>query len=179
MNNPDIFPEEWRVVKDAENSLLVSRFNFKRHADFKKFMLLALSTISEQAAALRFLKEDAPGLSNLELAEIAPVILDIAVDGSIDNLIIARAVLLQYSSHFLDSRTVVENSLDNQIHRYLASGDEFLYRRLAELLVTLDLPNALEKLMLVCKNNENPDIAEIYRDFIKFNRLGKLCEASD
>eukprot|EP01036_Dinobryon_divergens_P015594 gene15594-21129_t len=36
MNDPDAFPDEWRLVKEAENALLVSRFNFKKHVDFKK-----------------------------------------------------------------------------------------------------------------------------------------------
>ena len=165
MNDPDAFPDEWRLVKEAENALLVGRFNFKKHVDFKKTILLALNTTSEQAAALRFLKDDAPGLSDLELAEIAPVVLDIAVDGNIDNLIIARAVLLQYSSHFLQSRKTIKSSLDRRLHEYLSSDDELLYRRLAELLVTLDLPDALAKLLLICKDNGNPEIAEIYQDF--------------
>ena len=162
MNGPDAFPEEWRSAREAESLSLARRHDLKARSDFKEIILLALSTLSEQDAALRFLRDDALGL------DIAPVVMDIAVDGNIDNLVTARAVLQQYASHFLDSRKIVEMTLDRRLDGYLASEDGFLYRRLAELLVAADFPDALAKLMSVCKDSSNPEIAEIHDDLLKF-----------
>lgn len=167
MNGPDAFPEEWRSAREAESLSLARRHDLKARSDFKEIILLALSTLSEQDAALRFLRDDALGLSDAQLIDIAPVVMDIAVDGNIDNLVTARAVLQQYASHFLDSRKIVEMTLDRRLDGYLASEDGFLYRRLAELLVAADFPDALAKLMSVCKDSSNPDIAEIHDDLLK------------
>lgn len=172
MNDPHAFPAEWRAMKSAEHALLVSRFDLRKHGNFKALVLHALGTLSEQDAALRFLKDDVCGLSSADLAEIAPPVMDIAVDGSIDNLVTARAVLLRYASHFLESRKTIRSTLDARLPTYLSSEDDFLYRRLAELLVTLDFPEALAKLMAACKDNRNTDIAEIYDDFLKFSTKG-------
>lgn len=168
MNNPGVLPDEWRVMREAESLLLVRRHDLKKHADFKAIMLLALSTLSEQDAALRFLKDDVSGLNDSELAEIAPVVMDIAVDGNLDNLITARVVVLRYASHFLESRKIIRTVLERLMDGYLSSEDDFLYRRLAELLVAIDFPDILTKLILVCKDSSNPDVAEIHDDFLKF-----------
>ncbi len=168
MNNSGVLPDEWCAMQEAENLLLVCRYDLKKHADFKEIILLALSTLSEQDAALRFLKDDVSGLNDSELAEIAPAVIDIAVDGNLDNLITARAVVLRYASHFLESRKIIRTVLDRLMDGYLSSEDDFLYRRLAELLVAIDFPDILTKLISVCKDSSNPDIAEIHDDFLKF-----------
>ncbi len=104
MNAPDVFPEEWRVAREAESLLLARRHDLRARSDFKEIILMALSTLSEQDAALRFLRDDALGLSDAQLIDIAPVVMDIAVDGNIDNLVTARAVLQQYASHWATCR---------------------------------------------------------------------------
>lgn len=57
MNTLNILSDEWYALREAEESLLVSRYNIRRGDDFMVIILLALGTLSEQATALRFLKK--------------------------------------------------------------------------------------------------------------------------
>lgn len=172
MNSPDVFPDEWRAMREAESQLLVRRHAFSRRDDFKEVILRALNTLPEQDAALRFLKDDVAGLGDAALAQLAPTLIDIAVDGNIDNLLVARSVLARYASHFLGSRKIIEDALDRVMDKYLSSEDEFLYRRLAELLVDIDFPDSLRQLLLACRGHDNADIAEIHGDFSRFGVEG-------
>lgn len=168
MNTLNILSDEWYALREAEESLLVSRYNIRRGDDFMVIILLALGTLSEQATALRFLKNDEVGLEDTELIRIVPDIIDIAVDGNRENRDIARSVLIRYSSHFLVSRELIKEALDRLLNRYLIRKDEKVYRRLAELLVDMDCPEFLNKLMLACKKDHHENISKIYSDFLKF-----------
>ncbi|WP_300686362.1 hypothetical protein [Chryseobacterium sp.] len=168
MNTLNILSDEWNSLREAEESLLVSRYNIRRIDDFMVIILLALGTLSEQATALRFFKNDEAGLEDAELIRIIPDLIDIAVDGNKENRDIARSVLIRYSSHFLGKRQLLKDALERLLNRYLIRKDEKVYRRLAELLVDMHYPEFLKKLILTCKKEHHENISKIYRDFFKF-----------
>lgn len=168
MNILNILSDEWSSLREAEESLLVSRYNIRRGDDFMVIILLALGTLSEQTTALRFLKNDETELEDAELIRIIPDIIDIAVDGNKENREIARSVLIRYSSHFLGKRQLIKDALDRLLNRYLIRKDEKVYRRLAELLVDMHYPEFLKKLMQACKKEHQENISKIYSDFLKF-----------
>ncbi|MFP3581658.1 hypothetical protein SB659_19040, partial [Arthrobacter sp. SIMBA_036] len=75
MNILNILSDEWSSLREAEESLLVSRYNIRRGDDFMVIILLALGTLSEQTTALRFLKNDEMELEDVELIRIIPDII--------------------------------------------------------------------------------------------------------
>lgn len=168
MNTLNILSDEWHALREAEESLLVSRYNIRRGDDFMVIIMLALGTLSEQATALRFLKNDEAELEDAEVIRTIPDVIDIAVDGNKENREIAKAVLIRYSSHFLKSRELIKDVLERLLNRYLIRKDEKVYRRLAELLVDMNYPEFFEKLMEACKKGHHENITVIYADFRKF-----------
>jgi len=149
---------EWRVFMAAETVLFASRHYLRKRDDFMGNMLAAMDMMPEQGSALRLMMYES--FSDSELEILAPVVIDIAVNGSVDNICIARDVLSKYRN-----KNVIKTSLNNVVDKYLLSPDDWVYRRLAELLTEVGFRGALEKLMLICKNSDNDNIFEIYKDF--------------
>ncbi|MEI2431430.1 hypothetical protein RDV84_11625 [Lysobacter yananisis] len=165
MNDANAFPSQWRAMREADAALLACRFHLKKHADFAHILAQALACASERNLALRFLRDDAGALSDAQLAELAPAIVDLAVDGNLDDLIVARQTLVRYAARFTSSRGVVEDAVARVMDGYLAREDDFVLRRLAELLLDAGFAHALRRLLAACKDHMDPDIAEIHDDF--------------
>ncbi|MEH6418195.1 hypothetical protein [Pseudomonas sp. CGJS7] len=166
MNDPSLFPDEWQAMKQADDGLRISRWHLRQRDDFKDILLRALGDLSEQAHALRLLRDDADLLSDAQLTELAPKIVDIAVDGNVDRLIVARAVLVRYAAQFKPGRQIVKDSIDRLMDGYFGSNDDFIYRRLAELLIDIGHWDALKRLLVVSKDHRDPEIADLHGDYL-------------
>lgn len=165
MTDAHAFPGEWRAMREADAALLACRFQLKQRADFVRIVAQALALPSQRNAALRLLRDDAGGLSDAALAELAPAIVDLAVDGPLDDLVVARQTLLRYAARFTSGRGVVQDAVERLIDGYLAREDDFVRRRLAELLLEAGFAQALRRLLAACKDHGDAHIAEIYDDF--------------
>jgi len=165
MNDANAFPGQWRAMREADAALLACRFHLKKHPDFARILAQALACPSERNLALRLLRDDGGGLSDAELAELAPALVDLAVDGNLDDLIVARQALVRYAARFTSSRGVVEDAVERVMDGYLAREDDFVSRRLAELLLDAGFAHALRRLLATCRDHADPDIAEIHDDF--------------
>lgn len=61
----------------------------------------------------------------------------------------------------------IREHLSNMLDNYLISFDDFIYRRIAELLLSINYSDLQANLMKRCKESENEDLLEIYDDFIE------------
>lgn len=155
-----IYSEEWAFVKETENKFLSAKHYFRKSNDFFEQILLAINNLSEQGTALRFIRDE--DFDNSELEVLIPIIIDIAVDGNVDNLIFAREILIKNANN-----NIVREKMTSIFDALLNSQDEYIYRRMAELFLFLNYSELRNRLMEECKNSENEDIAEIYTDFIE------------
>ncbi|MFJ5318482.1 hypothetical protein [Pectobacterium versatile] len=163
MTIENIHSGEWNSVKEAENNFLSAKHYFRKSHGFFEEILLIIRNISEQGTVLRFIRDEDFDDSHLEI--LIPIIIDIAVDGNIDNFSFARDILIKNSKN-----SAVRNSLTSIFDELISSRDEYIYRRVAELLVFLNYNDLRKKLMDECKRDNNNDIKEIYADFInKYN----------
>ncbi|PIT53128.1 hypothetical protein BHC44_06615 [Snodgrassella alvi] len=160
MKDNTIFSIEWLNLKESETNLFSSKYYFRKSECFFKQLLLALNTLSEQGTALRFIRDD--DFNDEELEILIPIIIDISVDGNIDNIPIARDILIKFKEN-----KIVKNKLCSMLDNYLDSFDDFIYRRLAELLLYLNFSDLKIKLMNKCLKSNNNDLIEIYQDFIE------------
>ena len=93
MTTEPIYSKEWINLNEADTKVRVSQFYLRKTNDLFEQILLALNDdAAEQATALRFLRNEYPSASELEI--LAPVIIDIAVNGDADNSILARECLV-------------------------------------------------------------------------------------
>ncbi|ASN83545.1 hypothetical protein D5073_21780 [Pectobacterium versatile] len=163
MTIENIHSGEWNSVKEAENNFLSAKHYFRKSHGFFEEILLIIRNISEQGTVLRFIRDEDFDDSHLEI--LIPIIIDIAVDGNIDNFSFARDILIKNSKN-----SAIRNSLTSIFDELISSRDEYIYRRVAELLVFLNYNDLRKKLMDECKRDNNNDIKEIYADFInKYN----------
>ncbi|MBA0159215.1 hypothetical protein [Pectobacterium versatile] len=163
MTIENIHSGEWNSVKEAESNFLSAKHYFRKSHGFFEEILLIIRNISEQGTVLRFIRDEDFDDSHLEI--LIPIIIDIAVDGNIDNFSFARDILIKNSKN-----SAVRNSLTSIFDELISSRDEYIYRRVAELLVFLNYNDLRKKLMDECKKDNNNDIKEIYADFInKYN----------
>jgi hypothetical protein len=163
MTIENIHSGEWNSVKEAENNFLSAKHYFRKSHGFFEEILLIIRNISEQGTVLRFIRDEDFDDSHLEI--LIPIIIDIAVDGNIDNFSFARDILIKNSKN-----SAVRNSLTSIFDELISSRDEYIYRRVAELLFFLNYNDLRKKLMDECKKDNNNDIKEIYADFInKYN----------
>jgi len=152
---------EWHVLRAAETLLFASRTYLRNRNDFISNMTTALNMLSEQGAALRLMIYDR--FIDSELTILMPIVIDIAVEGNVDSLVIARGVLSRYKN-----RKVVRSIFENMVDKYFSAHDDWTYRRLAELLVEVGYGDILKKLMFLCKNNGTTEFLEIYEDYSNF-----------
>ena len=162
-----IYSKEWINVNEADTKVRVSRFHFRKTNDYLEQILFALNNDdpAKQATALRFLRNEYPSASELEI--LAPVIIDIAVNGDADNSILARECLV--NTAFNKSR-IIREKLTFMFDDLLKFENQYIYRRLAELLFFLNYKDLRKKLMKKCKDSKDKDIVEIYTEFTeKYN----------
>ena len=161
MTTEPIYSKEWINVNEADTKVRVSQFYLRKTNDLFEQILLALNDdAAEQATALRFLRNEYPSASELEI--LAPVIIDIAVNGDADNSILARECLV--NTAFNKSR-IIREKLTFMFDDLLKFENQYIYRRLAELLFFLNYKDLRKKLMKKCKDSKDKDIVEIYTEF--------------
>ena len=161
MTTEPIYSKEWINLNEADTKVRVSQFYLRKTNDLFEQILLALNDdAAEQATALRFLRNEYPSASELEI--LAPVIIDIAVNRNTDNSVLARECLV--NSAFSEDRTIREK-LTFMFDDLLKSENQCIYRRLAKLLFFLDYKDLRKKLMEKCKNSKDKDIVNIYTEF--------------
>lgn len=153
------YPEEWLYVKESEAIYLAAKHYFRRSDDFFKILTLALNHLSEQGVALRFIIGERFNDSELEV--LIPKVIEIAIDGNIDNCVSARSFLIENLHH-----EIVKDKLMFVFDDLIQSHDEFVYRRIAELLVFINYPDLRVRLMSECKHSKDENLLEIYHDFI-------------
>lgn len=151
---------EWLRLKKSEEKLFSAKYYFRKSECYFEQLLLALNTLSEQGTALRYIRDDY--FNDDELNILIPIVIDISIDGNIDNISIAREILIK-----LKENKIVRNKLSSMLDDYLDSFDYFIYRRIAELLLDLNYPDLKIKLMFRCKESEDEDLVEIYNDYIE------------
>ena len=160
MTTKNIYSEEWFSVKEAENKYLSAKYYFRQSHDFFEQLVLAVNNLSEQGTALRFIRDEEFDDSEFEI--LAPIIIGVAVDGNVNNIPFAREILIKNIAN-----DIIREKLSSMFSEFLNSHDEYIYRRLAELLVFLNYNDLRSKLMEECKNSKDEDITEIYDDFIR------------
>lgn len=159
MKDKITFSNEWLKLKESETKLFSANYYFRKSASFFEQLLLALDTVSEQGTAIRFIRND--DFNDHELEVLVPIIIDIAIDGNLDNSPVAKDILIKYKNN-----KIIREKLSAMFSDYLNSFDDFIYRRLAELLLDLNYSELITELMALCKKSENEDLIEIYDDFI-------------
>jgi len=162
MKKVDTLSLEWHALRNTESELRACYYHLRKRGDFLGNILLALNTLSEQSTALRFMESDEI-FNDSELIELMPTIIDIAIDGNIDNQVLAKQVLSKYRD-----KKIVRDIFYSVVDKYFSLSDEFVYSGLARLSTEAGFGDIFIKLMSICKNSDNPDIAEIYDHFSKF-----------
>ena len=161
MTMKPIYSKEWITVNEDDTKVRVSQFYFRKTNDLFEQILLALNDdAAEQATALRFLRNECPRASELEV--LAPVIINMAVNENTDNSILARQCLV--NSAFNQNRTI-RKKLTSMFDDFLKSENQYTYRRLAELLFFLNYRDLRKRLMEKCKNSKDKNIVNIYTEF--------------
>ena len=102
--------------------------------------------------------------SDSELEILIPIIINIAVDGNIDNLPSAREVLF---NNALNSNDIVRKKLISMFDDFLSSEDDWIYMRLSELLIFLNYNDLRKRLIDKCKNSTDENILDVYTTFLQ------------
>lgn len=116
-------------------------------------------TTADRETALRLLAE-----MPLRLAMFQPLladVLDAAIDSSnLTSIALARQVIAHYRAD-----SWVRNTVTTLAAPYLASNDDWHYRRIAELYRALHYNEELTKLLALCQASASAEIREIHDDF--------------
>ena len=165
MTTKPIYSQEWNSLKEADHEFMVSKHNFRKTNDFFKQILSALNFekgITQQKIALKLIRDE--HFSDSELEILIPIIINIAVDGNIDNLPSAREVLF---NNALNSNDIVRKKLISMFDDFLSSEDDWIYMRLSELLIFLNYNDLRKRLIDKCKNSTDENIVDVYTSFIQ------------
>ena len=162
MTTKPIYSKEWNSVKEADRELIVSKHNFRKTNDYLEQILLALNDLSQQQLALEWIRDER--FSDSELEVLIPIIIDMAVDGNIDNLPYAREVLF---NNALNSNDIVRKKLTSMFDDFLKSDDYYIYAGIARILIYLNYNDLRIRLTEKCKNSTDEDILELYTDIIQ------------
>ncbi|MCO6537575.1 MAG: hypothetical protein J6569_07590 [Gilliamella sp.] len=158
MKDKDKYSIEWLRLKESEKKLFSAKYYFKKSNLYFDQLLFALKILSEQGTALRFVRDE--DFDDKELDNLIPIVIEISIGGNIDHIPIARDILFKYRHN-----NIVKKTLPKMVLKYLDSSDDFIYRRIAELLLELNYKELKNSFINKCKKSENKDIVEIYNDF--------------
>ena len=122
MTTKPICSIKWNSLKKADHKFIISKHNFRKTDDFFKQILSALNYekgIDQQKIALKMIRDE--HFSDSELEILIPIIINIAVDGNIDNLPSAREVLF---NNALNSNDIVRKKLTSMFDDFFSSEDD-------------------------------------------------------
>ena len=165
MTTKPICSIKWNSLKKADHKFMISKHNFRKTDDFFKQILSALNYekgIDQQKIALKMIRDE--HFSDPELEILIPIIIDIAVDGNIDNLPYAREILF---NNAFNSNDIVRKKLTFMFDGFLRSEDDWIYMRLMELLCFLNYNDLRMRLIDKCKNSTDENIVDVYTSFIQ------------
>ena len=158
---------EWISLEKACVELMGIQYRFKETNNLKDLFDQLLLTIhnndlAEQATVLRLIRDEA--FTALELEILTPVIINIAVNKNTDNSILARKCLVKKA---FNHDHIIREKLTSMFDDFLQSEDQYIYKRLAELLFFLDYKDLRKRLMEKCKDSKDKDIeiVNIYTEF--------------
>lgn len=163
-----IISETWEALKNADDYYMSSWTKFNKSQYFINEIQLALNSLNEQRIALNCIKIFP--LTTDELKPLSSILMNIAISGNIDNLILARECLFRYK-HF----SIVHQEASCIIDMLSNDSDDWSYRRAAELFFDLCFFDLLKRLLSICKKSNDDDLHEIYDDFSK--KLGTGWES--
>lgn len=155
-----MYSNKWIEFRKSEDEYFARRYDFMQdEGTVVNDLDIALSTVSDNETALRFLLETIPSFS------IAIIILhkvtDIAIDSSNSSTIaMARKILFNYKDESL-TKQIIKISVNN----YLDDNDDWHYRRIAELYKFLNYKEELTEFALFCLANIDLEINEVGREF--------------
>ena len=95
-----------------------------------------------------------------EIAGVYPDILDIALDGDVTGIPLARAVICRHCGY-----PGVKETTASLAGEYSSTKDSWVYRRMAELLTNSYDPDLMGRLMESCGQSDDPDLLEIYDEY--------------
>ena len=162
MTTKPIYSKEWNSVKEADRELIVSKHNFRKTNDYLEQILLALNDLSQQQLALEWIRDER--FSDSELEVLIPIIIDMAVDGNIDNLPYAREVLF---NNALSSNDIIRKKLTSMFDDFLKSDDYYVYVGVARILIFLNYSDLRIRLIEKCKDSTDEDIIDLYKHIIQ------------
>ncbi|MBI0069000.1 MULTISPECIES: hypothetical protein [unclassified Snodgrassella] len=162
MTTKPIYSKEWNSVKEADRELVVSKHNFRKTNDYLEQILLALNDLSQQQLALEWIRDER--FSDSELEVLIPIIIDMAVDGNIDNLPYAREVLF---NNALSSNDIIRKKLTSMFDDFLKSDDYYVYIGVARILIFLNYSDLRIRLIEKCKDSTDEDIIDLYKHIIQ------------
>ncbi|WP_367438674.1 hypothetical protein ABX014_08685 [Snodgrassella alvi] len=162
MTTKPIYSKEWNSVKEADRELVVSKHNFRKTNDYLEQILLALNDLSQQQLALEWIRDER--FSDSELEVLIPIIIDMAVDGNIDNLPYAREVLF---NNALSSNDIIRKKLTSMFDDFLKSDDYYVYVGVARILIFLNYSDLRIRLIEKCKDSTDEDIIDLYKHIIQ------------
>lgn len=151
----------WQTFVEAENNYFTQRHNYFQQpeelllADLRQ----ALATGGNSAlSALRFLAFNEENRPQLEA--LLPTVVSYAIEGDIEFIRLAREVLLPHKE-----APWFGEAIQPLLESYVASNDEWNYRRIAELYNQLGYDDLLTAFLTLCRKHIDPDIQEIPDSF--------------
>ena len=172
MTTKPIYSKEWISLQEADHEFVVIKHNFRKTIDFLEQILSILNYDKElpyedglfqQQIALNLIRDEY--FSDLELEILIPIIINIAVDGHISNIPLAREVLF---NNAFNSNDIVRKKLTSMFDDFLKSEDDFIYMRLMELLRFLNYNDLRKRLIDKCKNSTDENIVDVYTSFLQY-----------
>lgn len=144
----------WHDYLEAEQQFFAARHQFVEHeSDATASLELALQSVSDRGAALRFLLAD-----SATRVHLFPRLVELSSAGHAD-IGLVRQVL------FLIPTKVRRRDLLNVIKPLLADADDEAFRRFAELLSDLGHSDDLAELVAIAMTSKDADIREVADDF--------------
>ena len=156
------YSDEWLRLRKAENDYFTCQYNFMQNEEeMVNNLKRALTKAHDKETALRFLLE--MQLKATLSILLLPEILDLAIDSTgLDGIRLAKEVVSIYKNE-----PQIKESIKSIVNSYLASNDEWHYRRIAELYKLLSYKEELTDFLLLCQANSNWEIQEIADDFLR------------
>lgn len=156
----------WDQYCAAECAYYIQRKHLVEHPDFIQAVAKALASTSDSDVALRLMLE--VPLQSDALPKILPLVIELAIDGPVRNMSIAATVLKKYTENV----ALIRQAIELNMPRYLGSRDDFLLRRLAQILRDLEIHDLLADLLIWCRNQHEEEINEIASDFHSWGKPG-------
>jgi hypothetical protein len=156
------YSNKWLRFRQAEQELSNSRSALQQDKEtLVNDLKQALGSPTDRQTALEVLAYMYPDVR--VLMPLLNEVLDTVIDsGNYTAIELAREVLAKYQADPL-----VRSNIPLIVANYLATQDDWHYRRIAELYVLLNYQEELTSFLLLCQASPNIEIQEIRNDFTR------------